>query len=247
MKYPSAEEVRTHESSFEAAHSEARKKEFNGSLVLDGGSGEGVVVYLEGWPIYAEYHGLENALGTDALDLMTEQSGKIERNVSRKESVEMFRTYMEYIGENQGSINIYEADRVEVSKRTILVTKAGSLEKTTAPAGTRVGYAPDLDYVEEYFAKNEATGYALSNDEIVFYEEGDETDREGFKQDGLSMLVSMESDEGLAALECAYLDVYTQGASGGKGEVDVEFDIEGWEIVEGEVEDSGGMLGGLLG
>lgn len=247
LKYPASEEVRTHESSFGAAHSEARKKEFTGSLVLDAERGDGVVVYLDGWPIYAEFDGVETALGSDALDAMRDLSGRIERNVSRREAVEMFRTYMEYIGEEEGAINIYEADEIDIQERTILVTKAGDLDKTTAPAGTRVGYAPDLDYVSEYFAENEVTGYALSNDEIVFYDEGEEVERERFKEDGLSMLVSMKDEESLGALECAYLDVYTQGGGDGKGNVDVEFDIEGWEIVESDGTGGGGMLGGILG
>ncbi len=247
MNYPAAEEVRTHESSFDAAHSEARKKEFTGSLRLESERGEGVVVYLDGWPIYAEFRGVESAYGSEAVDMMREVSGRIERNVSRREAVEMFRTYMEYIGEELGAVNIYEADRVDVRERTILVTKAGDLDKTTAPAGTRVGYAPDLDYVSTYFEENDETGYALSNDEIVFYDEGEEVERNRFKEDGLSMLVSMDSDEGLGTLECTYLDVYTQGGSSGGGNVDVEFDIEGWEIVESEGGGGGGVLGGLLG
>lgn len=247
MRYPASEEVASHQSTFEAAHTEARKKGFTGSLVFDAVEGEGVVVYLNGWPVYAEYQGPTYETSEDAVREMKGMSGEIDRHASRKDAVEMFKTYLNYIGRDEGFINVYRVDQVEIQKRTILVTKAGNLEKTQVPPGKRVGYSPSEDQAVEYFAEEGASGYALSNNEIIFFEEGEETERNRFKEDDLSTLVRMDSEEGLGALECEYLELYTQGSSGGK--VDVEFDIQGWEIVEGsgEEESSGGLLSGVFG
>jgi len=247
MRFPASEQVSSHESSFEAAHSEVRKKEFTGSLVLNSVEGEGVAVYLNGWPIYAKYKGANDESGERAVKEMKKQSGEIERHASRRDPVEMFRTYMNYIGREEGLISVHRTDEVEVQPRTILVTKGGSLEKTQVPGGVRLGYSPDQRQAYEFFEEEELTGYALSNDEIIRFEDGEEQDRKKFKDDGLSTLVRMASEEGLGALECEYLDVYTQGSSG--GQVDVEFDIEGWEIVEsdGGSGEGGGLLSGILG
>ncbi|MFW5929235.1 MAG: hypothetical protein ACOCT0_02310 [Halobacteriota archaeon] len=250
MNVPAPEQIRTHESSFDVAHTEARQKGFTGSLVVESDRGKGVVVYLEGWPVYAEVEGLDSGEGEEAVDVLVGVEGEIERHTSRTDSVEMFLTYMSYIGRESGLIDVFETDHVEVDRRTILVTQAGNLNKTKAPAGTRIGYASDLESAERYFESEETMGYALSNDEIVFFDGGEEVEREHFKEDGLSMLVRMKTEEGLGALECEYLEIYTQGASSSGGQIDVEFDIEGWEIVEtegGSDGDSGGFLGGILG
>jgi hypothetical protein len=241
MRFPASEQVSSHESSFEAAHSEVRKKGFTGSLVIDSVEAKGVTVYLDGWPVYAKYRGSSDKGGQDAVEEMKTQSGEIDRHASRHDTVEMFQTYMSYIGRDDGLISVQKTDKVEVQPRTILVTKGGNLEKTQVPAGVRVGYSPDEKQAQEFFEEKEMSGYALSNDEIIFFEEGEETDRKQFKNDDLSILVRMDTEEGLGVLECEFLDIYTQGSSG--GQVDVEFDIEGWEIVE---ESGGGGSGGLL-
>ena len=245
MKFPASEQVSSHESSYEAAHTEARKKEFVGSLVLSSTEGDGVVVYLDGWPVYAKYNGENELDGEDAVDRMKDLSGELDRHVSRQDSVEMFRTYMSYIGRDEGLITMHRTDEVEVRERTILVTEGGTLEKTELPAGVRLGYSADERQAREYFEEKGMTGYALSNNEVVFFENGTEVDRKQFKDDDLSILVRMESEEGLGALECDFLNVYTQGSTG--GQVDVEFDIQGWEIVEETESGGGGILSGLLG
>lgn len=245
MRFPASEQVSSHESSFGAAHNEARKKEFVGSLVLGSSEGDGVVVYLDGWPMYAKFKGDRELDGEAAVERMKDLSGELDRHVSRQDSVEMFRTYMSYIGRDEGLITIRRTDEVQVRKRTILVTEGGDLEKTELPAGLRIGYSADEKQAIEYFEEEGMTGYALSNSEVVFFEKGKEVDRKKFKDNDMSMLVRMDSEEGLGALECDFLNVYTQGSTG--GQVDVEFDIRGWEIVE-ETEDSGGgLLSGLLG
>ncbi|MGK2230157.1 MAG: hypothetical protein ACI9QA_000307 [Methanobacteriota archaeon] len=246
MRFPASEQVSSHESSFEAAHSEVRKKGFTGTLVLDAVDGNGVAVYLDGWLVYAKYRGASEEWGQDALEAMKDRSGEIDRHASRRDPVEMFRTYMSYIGRQEGLVSVHHTDEVEVPKRTILVTEGGSLEKTEVPPGTRIGYSPDEELTRSFFEEKGMSGYALSNDEIVFFDDGEETNREKFKDDELSILVRMESEEAGAALECDYLDVYTQGSSG--GQVDIEFDIEGWEVVESTDGDGGGgLLSGILG
>lgn len=247
MRYPASEEVASHQSTFEAAHTEARKKGFTGSLVFDAVEGEGVVVYLRGWPVYAEYQGPSYETSEDAIHAMKGMSGEIERHASRKDAVEMFKTYLNYIGRDEGFINVYRVDQVTIQERTVLVTKAGNLEKTQVPSGKRIGYSPSEEQAKEYFSEENESGYALSNNEIIFFSDGKEDDRNRFKEDDLSTLVRMDNEEGLGALECEYLELYTQGSSGGK--VDVEFDIQGWEIVEtsGKTESSGGLLSGVFG
>lgn len=247
MRYPASEQVSNHESSFETAHVEARKKGFVGSLVLSSAHGDGVVVYLDGWPVYAKYKGNdgEEINGEDAVDHMKDLSGELDRHVSRRDPVEMFRTYMSYIGREEGLITMHRTDEVEVRKRTILVTEGGTLEKTEVPAGLRLGYSADEKQARNFFSNEGITGYALSNSEVVFFEEGREVDRKQFKEDEYSILVRMDSEEGLGALECEFLKVYTQGSTG--GQVDVEFDIQGWEIVEEKDDGGGGLLSGILG
>lgn len=241
MRFPASEQVTSHESSFEAAHSEARKKEFTGTLVLDAVDGNGVAVYLNGWLVYGKYRGGTEAWGEDAVEEMKSRSGEIERHASRRDPVEMFRTYMSYIGRDEGLVSLHKTSEVDVPERTILVTEGGDLEKTKIPPGTRIGYAPDERQLLSFFEEEGMSGYGLSNDEIIYFEDGEETDRDRFKDDDLSILVRMGDEETGGALECEYLDVYTQGSSG--GQVDVEFDIQGWEVVE---DTGGGGSGGLI-
>ena len=245
MRFPASEQVSSHESSFEAAHTEARKKEFVGSLVLSSSEGDGVVVYLDGWPVYAKYKGERELDGEEAVGRMRDLSGDLDRHVSRQDSVEMFRTYMSYIGRDEGLIKMHRTDEVQVRERTILVTEGGNLEKTEIPEGLRLGYSADENQASEYFKEEGVTGYALSNSEVIFFENGTEVDRKNFKEDDMSILVRMDSEEGLGALECDFLNVYTQGSTG--GQVDVEFDIRGWEVVKETGSDSGGLISGLLG
>ncbi|MDY6780399.1 MAG: hypothetical protein SV760_07630 [Halobacteria archaeon] len=249
MNVPPSQEVRSHESSFESAHSEAREKDFTGSLVIDGAGDKGVAVYLDGWAIYAQLtdkvEGSE-VFGKEALERMIELSGTVERHVSDTGTIEMFRTYMDYIDRGDGLLNIYELDTVEVPERTVMVQKGGSVDKVTAPGGIRIGYSPNEDRATEVFEERGIDGYALSNDDIIFFENGEPNHRREFKQDGLSILVRVDSEEGLGALECEYVDMYTQG-SGTGGNVDVEFDINGYEIVNTEEGGSDGFISGLLG
>lgn len=246
MRFPASEQVSSHESSFEAAHAEARKKEFIGSLVLRSVEGDGVVVYLDGWPVYAKYKsGEEEESGEDAVDRMRRLSGDLDRHVSRRDAVEMFRTYMSYIGRDEGLISAHKTDEVEVQRRTILVTEDGNLEKTKLPRGVRLGYSATEGQARDFFEEQSMTGYALSNKEVVFFEDGEPTERKQFKDDDFSMLVRMDSEEGLGALECEFLNVYRQGSTG--GQVDVELDVRGWEIVEETGDSGGGILSGILG
>ena len=245
MRFPASEQVSSHESSFEAAHTEARKKEFVGSLVLSSTDGDGVVVYLDGWPVYAKYKGDEEIDGEEAVERMKELSGELDRHVSRQDSVEMFRTYMSYIGRDKGLITMHRTDEVEVHERTVLVTEGGTLNKTELPPGVRLGYSADERQARDYFDEKGMTGYALSNNEVIFFENGTVVEKKEFKEDDLSILVRMDSEEGLGALECDFLNVYTQGSTG--GQVDVEFDIQGWEIVRETEKNGGGLLSGLLG
>jgi len=245
MRFPASEQVSSHESSFEAAHTEARKKEFVGSLVLSSTDGDGVVVYLDGWPVYAKYKGDEEIDGEEAVERMKELSGELDRHVSRQDSVEMFRTYMSYIGRDEGLITMHRTDEVEVHERTVLVTEGGTLNKTELPPGVRLGYSADERQARDYFDEKGMTGYALSNNEVIFFENGTVVEKKEFKEDDLSILVRMDSEEGLGALECDFLNVYTQGSTG--GQVDVEFDIQGWEIVRETEKNGGGLLSGLLG
>lgn len=248
MEFPASEQVSNHESRFETAHAEARKKEFIGSLVLSSAEGDGVVVYLDGWPVYAKYKDKredEVVNGEDAVDEMKRLSGKLERHVSRRDAVEMFRTYMSYIGREEGLIAAHRADEVEVRKRTILVTEGGELDKTELLPGIRLGYSADEKQAHDFFEEKGITGYALSNNEVIFFEDGEPTQRKQFKDDDFSMLVRMDTEEGLGALECEFLNLYRQGSTG--GQVDVEFDIRGWEIVKETEDSSGGLLSGILG
>jgi hypothetical protein len=245
MRFPASEQVSSHESSFGAAHNEARKKEFVGSLVLSSSKGDGVVVYLDGWPVYAKFKGDTELDGEGAVERMENLSGELDRHVSRQDSVEMFRTYMSYIGRDEGLITIRRMDEVQVRRRTILVTEGGNLEKTELPTGLRIGYSADEKQAIEYIGDEGMTGYALSNSEVVFFENGTEVDRKEFKDNDMSMLIRMESEEGLGALECDFLNVYTQGSTG--RQIDVEFDIRGWEIVEETEDGGGGLISGLLG
>ncbi|MDY7083032.1 MAG: hypothetical protein SXQ77_11685 [Halobacteria archaeon] len=203
MNFPSSQRVRTYESSFEVAHSEAREKGFSGSLVLRSGTKKGVVVYLEGWPIYAKYNnGRGDELhAQDAIDSLNTVTGSIDRHPSEPNMVEMFRTYMGYIDREEGEINVYKVRDVEIPERTILVTQGGELNKVKAPRGERVGYSPNEEYLKEYFEENEVTGYALSNDEAMFFEDGHMTRREKFKEDGLSIVVRMQQGEDFESLE----------------------------------------------
>lgn len=246
MKFPASERVKSHESSFESAHAEARKSEFTGTYLFNSVEGKGVTIYLDGWPVYAKYKGSSKEEARDATEIMKGQTGDVEVHASRRDRVEMFCTYMRYIGRDNALIDVYFVDEAEIPERKVLVTNNNTLDMSIIPPGTRVGYSPDRGQVIDFFSEREIGGYALSNDEVIFFSDGEVTDRERFKNDGLPMLVRMNSGEGLGELECDYLDLFTQGSSG--GQVEVEFDIEGWEVVKNQQEEeSGGILSGVFG
>lgn len=250
MDYPPSEQVRTYESPFEAAHSEAREKGFNGSLVLRSDNGDGVVVYLDGWPIYGYYVDSTEIYGEKAVQHLMPETGLIDRHESNDETVDMFHTYMEYLGRDDGLLDIAERERCEVLERELLITEDDELTKVEVPAGTRIGYAPRPKYAEKYAGEHGLTGYALSNNDVLYFDEGQKTGHEVFKEEEGSVLARMESDRGLRDQECDYCMIFPEHSTSSARVVNVEFDIDGWEVVETEEAtggDSGGEKKGLIG
>ncbi|MDZ7687611.1 MAG: hypothetical protein U5J64_02610 [Halobacteriales archaeon] len=253
MQYPSSEEVRSYPSEFEVAHSEARHKGFTGSLVLRSDDGSGVIAYLNGLPVYAyaRYDELSKGDVSDgeAVEILSRRRGTVDRHPSDSESVRMFLTYMKYLGRDEQIIHVYEKKPVKIAERTFLVTGDDGLTKVEVPAGARVGYAMSEEEVSRYFEDESADGYAVSNDAVLRFGNGHETGREEMKDDGEPLLARMESEEGLTEIDCEFEHVFPElGASSHK--IDVEFDIQGWEVVRTDMddeEDSGGLLRGLLG
>ena len=251
MQYPSSEEVRSYPSEFEVAHSEARHKGFSGSLVLSSEEGDGVVVYLDGLPIYAHamYDNGEDERGGKAVDVLVLRSGTIDKRPSDEESIRMFCTYMEYLGRGDSMLYVYEKKEVEIAAREFVVMEGGDLTKVDVPEGVRVGYSRSIEDVSKYFERHDADGYAVSNDEVVLFGNGHETEREVMKEDGEALLARMESERGLEEIDCEYERVFPERGTGAR-KIDVEFDIQGWEVVRTDIledEGSGGLLGGLLG
>jgi hypothetical protein len=158
------------------------------------------------------------------------------------------KRYLLVYTDTNTTVSIQKVKEVEVPKRTILVTDSRTVEKTELPAGVRIGYSTDENEAHSFFADELITGYAFSNSEVIFYEVGEEASRKQFKENDHSMLIRMESEECLDALECEFLNVYKQGYTDsllshltrripnisrkGRRLVDVEFDVQGWEIVE---------------
>lgn len=254
MDYPPSHEVRTYESSFEAAHSEAREKGFNGSLVLRSDNGDGVVVYLDGWPIYGYHVNSTEAYGETAIESLIPETGLVDRHESNDETVDMFHTYMDYLGREQGLLDIAEKEECEVLERELLITVDDELTKIEVPAGRRIGYAPRPKYAEKYAEEHTLTGYALSNNDIIYFEDGRTVAHETFKEDGESMLARMESDRGLRGQECEYIKIFPEHNTSTAQVVNVEFDIDGWEIVETESgsapkesEEKKGLIGRFIG
>lgn len=250
MRYPSSEEVSSYTSEFEAAHSEARRKEFSGSLALRSNDCDGVVVYLRGLPVYAQareaYEG--DMRGIEAVNILLSRRGTVDRRPSDAESVRMFCTYMEYLGRDSCVVHVYEMEPVEVPAREFVVTGEGGLTKVEVPDGVRVGYSRSEEYVSKYFQKESADGYAVSNDEVVRFGNGHETGRDVMKEDEEPVLARMETEQGVRELDCEFADVIPE-RGGGARKIDVEFDIRGWEVVRTDAseESSGGFLSGLLG
>ncbi|MDY7082318.1 MAG: hypothetical protein SXQ77_07930, partial [Halobacteria archaeon] len=179
MKFPQSENVREYESSIEAAHSEAQRKLFDGSLVVStDGESEGVIVYLGGYPIYAYYidgtddTDVEEFHSENAVERLTQKHGEIQRHDSDADIVRMFHTYMEYLGRDENLINVYEKARMKVREKTVLVTRDATLDKVSLPEGERVGYAPSAGHAEKFARKHGFTGYAVSNNEVVFFRDG---------------------------------------------------------------------------
>jgi len=250
MQYPSSEDVRSYPSEFEVAHSEARHKGFSGSLVLSSDEGDGVVVYLRGMPVYAHamYKDGDDVRGVEAMDALTLRSGTVDRRSSDTESVRMFCTYMEYLGRDASIINVYRKKDVEIAEREFVVIEDGDLTKVDVPEGVRVGYSRTLEDASKYFEGESADGYAVSNDEVVSFGNGHETERVEIKDDGEPLLARMESEMGLNEIDCEFERVFPErGTAASK--IDVEFDIQGWEVMRTDIEEeeSGGLLNRFLG
>ena len=249
MQYPSSEDVRSYPSEFEVAHSEARHKGFSGSLVLRSDEGDGVVVYLRGLPVYAHamYRDGDDVRGVEAVDTLTLRSGTVDRRSSDPESVRMFCTYMKYLGRDGSVIHVYRRNEVEIAAREFVVMGDGDLTKVDVPEGVRVGYSRSLEDVSKYFEKENADGYAVSNDTVVSFRNGHETEREVMKEDGEPLLARMESEKGLNEIDCEFERVFPERGTGAR-KIDVEFDIQGWEVMRTDTEEeSGGILNRLLG
>jgi len=253
MQYPSSEEVRSYPSEFKPAHSEALYKEFTGSLVLRSDEGDGVVAYLDGMPVYAHtlYNDGDEVRGGEAIEALVHRSGTIDRHPSDAESVRMFRTYMEYLGRDDAMVRVYEKDHVRVAEREFVVMKDGGLTKVEVPGGTRVGYSGFEKDVRKYFEEQRGDGYAVSNDAVLRFGNGHETESDRLKEDGEPLLARMGSERGLEEIDCEFERVFPERGGTGR-KIDVEFDIRGWEVVRTDTEDgegdgSGGLLGGLLG
>ena len=248
MQYPSSEDVRSYPSEFEVAHSEARHKGFSGSLVLRSDEGDGVVVYLRGLPVYAHamYRDGDDVRGMEAVDTLTLRSGTVDRRSSDPESVRMFCTYMEYLGRNGSVIHVYRRNEVEIAAREFVVMGDGDLTKVDVPEGVRVGYSRSLEDVSKYFEKENADGYAVSNNMVVSFRNGHETEREVMKEDGEPLLARMESEKGLNEIDCEFERVFPERGTGAR-KIDVEFDIQGWEVMRTDTEEeSGGILSSFL-
>jgi hypothetical protein len=249
MQYPSSEDVRSYPSGFEVAHSEARHKGFDGSLVLRSEDGDGVVVYRDGLPIYAHamYQDGDDVCGSGAVEALKLRSGTVDRRPSDEESIRMFCTYMEYLGRENSLMRVYEKDEVEVGEREFVVTKGGDLTKVDVPGGVRVGYSRSLEEVSKYFENESADGYAVSNDAVVRFGNGHETESKVLKDDGEPLLARMESEKGLNEIDCEFERVFPERGTGTR-KIDVEFDIKGWEVVRTDgKEESGGILNRFLG
>jgi len=255
MLYPASEKVRSHSSKFEVAHLEARRKEFSGSLVLNSGSGDGIVVYLKGMPVYAyaEYSDGTKEHGDKAVGTLCLREGSIDRRTSDNENVEMFCTYMEYLKKDEPLIYVYEKQNIDVIERDLIVMRDGGLSKVNIPEGTRIGYSISEKFASRYFEEKKADGYALSNDAVVRFRDGYKRGGDQMKDDGDPILAKMESEQGLREHECEFVEVIPEHSThgGGARSVNVEFDIEGWEIVrtdlEKDEEKDEGLISSLLG
>jgi len=254
MLYPASEKVRSHSSKFEVAHLEARRKRFSGSLVLEADSGDGIAVYLRGMPVYAyaEYGDGTREYGDRAVDTLCLREGSIDRRTSEEEDVEMFCTYMEYLGKDKPLIYVYEKQKVNILERDLIVMRDEGLSKVNVPEGTRVGYSFSEKFASRYFEEENADGYALSNDAVVRFRDGHKRGGDHMKNDGEPILAKMESEQGLREHDCEFVDVIPEHSThgGGANRVNVEFDIEGWEIVRTDLkkkEENEGLISSLLG
>ncbi|MDY7082328.1 MAG: hypothetical protein SXQ77_07985, partial [Halobacteria archaeon] len=57
-----------------------------------------------------------------------------------------------------------------------------------------------------------------------------------FKDDDEAILSRMESERGLREQECEFIDIFSEHAVGSVERINVEFDINGFEIVESDEE-----------
>ncbi|MDY7083219.1 MAG: hypothetical protein SXQ77_12640, partial [Halobacteria archaeon] len=140
--------------------------------------------------------------------------------------------YMEYIGRDEGIMRIYQTEEAVMPERGILVTEGTEVNELTVPEGIRLGYALNREYAEEFFRREGIGGYALANNEIIFFENGRTTNSIKFQEDHPSITMTVTSGN-LDEVESEYATIY-KGEGG--SDTQIEYDIEGWEIVDTDQE-----------
>ncbi|MFB6283452.1 MAG: hypothetical protein ABEK59_05895 [Halobacteria archaeon] len=244
MEHPSYHKSRTYSSSFQELHKTAMETNFNGSYLIEEDTASGVSAYLEGWPIYAKYNGVNDYYGANAIQELSVLNKKVTEYVSSNALVKMFRTYMKYIGLDEGFMDIFEKPEIQVPERKILISKGDEVEKKKIPTGVRLGYSPNRECMFDYFRDTKLTGYALSNEKIWYFDKGRARNRERLKENGLPMLMRIGSEINLGVLDTEFSEVYLQSPV--DDEVDIEYDISGWEIVDSARGGSNGFLSSIL-
>lgn len=240
MEYPSYNRSRKHSESFEKLHQKAIERNFNGSYVVEAGEAQGVTTYLEGWPIYARYEGVNDFYGMDAIQELSVLNKTVTEYVSSNDLVKMFRTYMKYIGKDEGFMDIIEKPEVELPTRKTL----NSEEEIELPAGVRLGYSPNKECMLEFCKNSLLTGYALSNRKIWYSDKGIVRDKKNLQENDLPLLLRMNSDRDLGSLDTEFAEVYLQTSK--KGEIEMEYDISQWEIVDTTRKPQQGLLDKIL-
>lgn len=249
IRYPSSKKLEASTSRFEAVHGEARQRRFTGSLVLHVGVNTGVAVYLGGHPIYAHYSESNDLFGNQALDVMTSESGSVERHASTTEKVEMFLTYMDFINRDEGIMEVCRTEEADMRERVIDNPNVdeGENAEISAPEGVRLGYSIDKDYVRKFAREHRLTGYALSNTELLMFEGGEAVDSVALHRKNVPIRVRFMSEDDVVEAECEYVGIVDVNEA--SSDVVVNYDIEGWEVVdtEREIEKGGGLLSRFLG
>lgn len=249
IRYPSSKKLEASTSRFEAVHGEARQRRFTGSLVLHVGVNTGVAVYLGGHPIYAHYSESNDLFGNQALDVMTSESGSVERHASTTEKVEMFLTYMDFINRDEGIMEVCMTEDADMRERVVdnPNVEEGEDAEIKLPEGVRLGYSIDKDYVRRFAREHGLSGYALSNTELLVFEDGEAVDSRALHMKNVPIRVGFKSDEDVVEAECEYVDIVDTKEAGSL--VMVDYNVDGWEVVDTdrEIEKKGGLLSRFLG